>query len=275
MRPAGTPNPLPLELAEGVHWIGRCNALATINGKSLHSYNSAYLIVGDQSSAVVDTGMPGQVAFAEQLDALMAQHAAPPLRYFLSTHAEIAHIGGLADLMRRFPDLIAIGDVSDLHLVWPELEDRFQFAAPGERFDLGGTEIVVTESVFRDLPWSRWFFDTRSATLFTADGFAVAHYHQDGACGRFAEDVHDLDVEGGLPQFAEAAFPWTRFVDIEPYAARLEELVVAELGAKFIAPAHGLPLRDPRRTLPRVRIGLKRMEDAGDSSAALQAMFHN
>lgn len=275
MRPADTPNPLPRELAEGVHWIGRCNALATIDGRQLHSYNSAYLIVGDRFSAVVDTGMPGQVAFGEQLDALLVQHAAPPLRYFLSTHAEIAHVGGLAALMARFPDLVAIGDVSDLHLVWPELEDRFQFAAPGERFDLGGTEIVVTESVFRDLPWSRWFFDTRSATLFTADGFAVAHYHAEDACGCFAEDVHALDVEGGLPQFAEAAFPWTRFVEIGPFAKRLEELVVDELEVKFIAPAHGLPLRDPKGTLPRVRVGLQRMELAGDSTAALQAMFHN
>ena len=263
MRPASTPNPLPRAIAPGVFWIGKCNVLAEADGRDMHSYNSAYLVVGEDRSAVIDTGMTGQTAFVEQLERLIDRPgvSAPSLAF--STHAEMAHVGGLGWLMERFPALQAHGDVSDLHLVWPEHADRLSFADPGARFDLGGREIVVVESVFRDLVHSRWFFDTGSGTLFPADGFAVAHYHQDGACGCFVEDVADLNIEDGLAEFAMSAFYWTRFVDLRPFAARLQALILDELDVKLIAPAHGLPLRDPAATLPRVCAGLCRMREEG------------
>jgi len=267
MRPATTPNPLPREIAPGVYWLGKCNGLADAEGRGLHSYNSAYLIIGDQHTALVDTGMPGQWAFNDQLDMLLKEKELPAPRYAFVTHSEMAHIGGLGWLLAKYPDLTAHGDVTDLHLVWPEYADRLYSAEPDDRFDLGGTEVVVTESVFRDLVGSRWFFDTKRAVLFPADGFAVAHYHADNACGRFVEEVPELDVEDGLRDFAFAAFYWTRFVDTEPFARRLTTLVLEELQAGIVAPAHGLPIMDAGRTLQRVRVGLSRMGDVGERDA--------
>ena len=38
---------------------------------------------------------------------------------------------------------------------------------------------------------------------------------------------------------------------------RLDELVLRELDVALIAPTHGLPISDPRATLPRIREGLR------------------
>ena len=44
---------------------------------------------------------------------------------------------------------------------------------------------------------------------------------------------------------------------MEPYIRRLDELVLRELDVALIAPTHGLPISDPRGTLPRIREGLR------------------
>ena len=57
--------------------------------------------------------------------------------------------------------------------------------------------------------------------------------------------------------FAEVTLPWPRLTDMEPYIRRLDELVLRELDVALIAPTHGLPISDPRGTLPRIREGLR------------------
>jgi flavorubredoxin len=257
------PNPVeyPRELAPGIFWISRCRRQG-VREKTMHGCSSVYFVAGTEHSAVFDTGFPGDYpVLAEQYKAFVSRCA--PLKYLFLTHSEMAHAGNTGLFLEDFPGSIAVGDVTDMHLVFPEYADRFEFADPGARYDLGGTEIVVVEGVFRDMVSSRWFLDTGSKVLFTGDGYSFSHYHEDGACGHLAEEIEDFDIPPSLSRFSDAAFYWSNFVDIEPVIARMDEVVFGELGATLIAPSHGLPIGDPAITVPYIKEGLRINQSGG------------
>jgi flavorubredoxin len=247
---------LPRELAPGVFWLGDCLHV-TYQGRHLHAYNSVYVLAGEDCSMVIEAGHPQDLQTIEaQLDTLLAR-GLPELRYVFLTHTETPHCAGVGRLLERYPSVVACGDVSDLHLVFPQFTDRFVRLDPGNEIDLGGTRFQVVEAVFRDLVTTRWGFDTSRRVLFAGDGFSYSHYHDEGQCGAFAEEASELALPDMIALFAELAFYWTRFVDLEPYIARLDELLFDELDVALIAPTHGLPIRDPAATLPAVRDGLR------------------
>lgn len=247
---------LPRELAEGLFWLGDC-ILNPFEGRILHGYHSSYLVTGTECSLLVEAGHPKDLPVLEgQLAALLGA-GLPELRYIFTTHAETPHCGGMGRLLAEYPEAVACGDMSDLHLVFPQFADRLLQLEPGDTLDLGGTSFQIQESVFRDYAHSRWGFDTRRKALFTGDGFAYSHYHEAGMCGHVAEEVPELEIPEMTAVFAELALYWTRFVDLEPYIDRLDELVFDELAAELVCPTHGLPITDPRATFPRVRDGLR------------------
>ena len=261
-------NPLPRELAPGIHWLGQCTGVQ-YQDRLLHGCQSVYLVCGEECSALVECGLPSDVPVIEsQLEALLAS-GLPPLRYLFITHAELPHSGGVGHFLARYPDTIAAGDVSDLHLIFPEYADRFVRLDPGDELDLGGTCLRVVEAVFRDMPHTRWAFDTSRRALFTSDGFAFSHVHDADHCGRLGEEVtQTLDVPDGVALFALAAFHWTQHVDIEPYIARLDALLVDELDVALVAPTHGLPFSDLAVVMPEIRKGL-RMGSAMNTNASV------
>lgn len=249
-------NPLPREIAAGLHWLGDCLKY-NYDGTKLHAYNSVYLVSGDEASALVEGGHPADLPLIEQQVDSLLESGAPPLKYLFTTHYETPHCAGFGRLLERYPEAVCVGDVSDLHLTFPSYADRLRPAAVGERIDLGGAELVTVPAVIRDYAYTRWAFDTRSRTLFTGDGLAYTHYHEVGHCGSLAEEVPELDLPDMTALFAELAFYWTRFTDIEPYIEWLDRMV-DELGVEMIAPTHGLPIGDLQATLPRVYDGLRR-----------------
>lgn len=89
---------LPREIAPGIFWLGECMKL-TYQGRPLHAYNSAFLLVGDDASMLIETGHPEQLPVLEaQLDALL-QQGLPELRYTFVTHTETPHASGLGRLL--------------------------------------------------------------------------------------------------------------------------------------------------------------------------------
>ncbi|HMJ03652.1 MAG TPA: MBL fold metallo-hydrolase [Conexibacter sp.] len=247
---------LPREIAPGVFWLGDCLKVR-YQGRLLHAYNSVYVLAGDDCSMVIEAGHPQDLQTIEaQLESLIAD-GLPELRYVFLTHTETPHCAGVGRLLERYPSVVACGDVSDLHLVFPQFTDRFVRLDPGDEIDLGGTRFVAVEAVFRDLVTTRWGFDTRRRVLFAGDGFSYSHYHDEGHCGALAEEADELALPDMVALFAELAFYWTRFVDLDPYIERLDELLRRELDVALIAPTHGLPLGDPERTLPTIYEGLR------------------
>jgi len=249
-------NPLPRKLAPGVEWLGQCAELP-YRGRILHNYQSVYLVIGEESSALVEQGMTSDIGVIESQLAALLTPDVPPLRHFFISHQEIPHCGGIGRLLHRYPEATACGNVNDLHLAFPEFADRARPLDPGDEIDLGGTTLKVVEAVFRDAAYSRWVFDERSRVLFTGDGFAYTHVHTEENCGRLAEEVvDDLELEEMTALYAFLAFHWTQLVDIEPYLARLDGLL-AELDVRIVAPTHGLPFSELDVVMPQIRSGYR------------------
>ena len=96
----------PVELAEGVHWIGALDPamrrfdiiLNTANGTS---YN-AYAVRGERGVAVIDTV---KIEFADEFFArLECVCRYDEIRVIVLNHLEPDHSGALPELMRRAPN---------------------------------------------------------------------------------------------------------------------------------------------------------------------------
>lgn len=245
---------LPRELAPGLFWLGEC--LGTMfRGRVYHGYNSSFVVAGEDASLLVEAGFPRDAATVDrQLDALAAD-GVPPIRYVFVTHQETPHASGLGRLLGRYPDALAIGDMSDYHLAFPRFADRLRWLRVGDEIDLGGTSFVAVEAVIRDLNTTLWGFDTRHRALFCGDGFAFAHFHDEGHCGCVAEEARNMDFPEMSALVTEYALHWTGYTEMEPWADRLDALM-DELGVAYVCPTHGLPVTDVRGTGPLIREGL-------------------
>jgi len=171
------------------------------------------------------------------------------------THQETPHSGGLGRMFARHPDLTVHGDISDYHFAFPKYADRLRAMEVGDEIDLGNRKFIAVEPVIRDLRTSLWGFDTAGEVLFPGDGFAYSHYHWDGHCGRVAEEAETLDLIDTSAVFAELALFWTNFADMSLYVEKLDA-VLDELNVSVVAPTHGLPILDPKTTVPKVAEGL-------------------
>ena len=189
----------------------------------------------------------------QQADGLLSR-GIPEIAY---QHPEMPHSANLGRWLSKYPDAVAVGDVRDYHLVFPDLADRLVPLDAGDRIDLGGTEFVILEAIIRDLVTSFWGYDTRRRALFPGDGFAYMHHHQSHECGYTAEELPDLPIPEFTAIFAEYALYWTRFTDMEPKIRQLETLLSGSDPIDVILPAHGCPILDPSATVDKVKEGLR------------------
>jgi flavorubredoxin len=247
------PNPLPREVAPGIFWLGECLEQRQ-QGKIYHGCNASFLIVGETACMMVESGHPKDFPITEaQLNKLLVGRA--PLKYLFVTHQETPHCGGLGRVLTRFPAAILVGDVSDYHLAFPQLEHRMRMMKEGDEIDLGGRSFRAVEPVIRDMRTTWWGFETRDRVLFPGDGFAYSHYHEDGHCGLVAEEAASLDLQDTTAVFADLALWWTKWADMRNYCTRLDHLM-AMLDVKTVCPTHGLVITDVARTMPKVKEGL-------------------
>jgi flavorubredoxin len=249
---------LPRRLAPGLFWLGECGKIHH-QGRIYHSYNSVYVVSGAERSVLVETGFPADLPMLQrQLDELLTTGTIAPVEYLFVTHQETPHAGGTGRFLERFPDAVALGGVEDLDQVFPRHAHRFRLPddPQGRLIDLGGRTFEIVPAVIRDLVTTYWGFDSGAKALFPGDGFAYSHYHAAGQCGMVAEEASTLDLPAMTALFAEFALHWTKFADVEPYLAELDELV-DELGVRLVGPTHGLPITALDQTLPLVKQGLR------------------
>lgn len=245
---------MPRKLADGLWWLGDCLE-AAFRGKILHGYNAVYLVSGETSTLMVETGHPKDFEVVDQHIQEVLASGIPPLRHLFVTHQETPHSGGMSRILDKYPDITVHGDVSDYHMAFPKHAERMQPLQIGDAIDLGGRDFVAVEPVIRDMRTTMWGFDTGAHALFPGDGFAYSHYHWDGHCGSVAEEAESLDLREVAGIFAERALFWTNFVEMDFYIDRLYALL-AELEVRIIAPSHGLPILDPEHTVPKVIDGI-------------------
>lgn len=247
-------NRLPRELVPGLQWIGACYAM-DYRGEILHTYDSLFLVAGEDASMLIEGGLPLDVdVVLDQLE--RALEGKPPLKYIFLTHEETPHAGGVGILLENYPDAVAIGDVRNFHLYFPGLAERFRKTEIGEVIDLGGKTFTGIEPAIKDLHSTQWGLVPECNAIFTADGFAFAHYHRAGQCGKLAHEVEDLDIAGMSGLFVEQALNWQRFVDPEPFIEALRDLL-DEHAVTTVCPTHGLPVTDVEAAMPDIYAGLR------------------
>ncbi|MED5580191.1 MAG: hypothetical protein VX794_09200 [Nitrospinota bacterium] len=247
-------NPLPREIADGIFWLGICHEQFH-NGKTYHTYNAAFLIIGSEGSMLVETGHQGDYPTIRKQVKTILEDRNSILKYLFLTHQEVPHSGGTGRILDDFPEVTVQCDICDYHICFPEHAHRMRDLEVGEFIDLGNRKIFAAEPVIRDLRTSLWGFDTLTRTLFPGDGFAYSHYHWDRHCGKTAEEANSLDLGEVSAVFAERALFWTKLADMNIYVDRLEELL-EELNVSVVAPSHGLPILDLALTMPKIRSGL-------------------
>lgn len=253
---------LPRLIAPGVTWMSSCLSFP-LPTRVVHGHTSTYLVQGSEASALVDTGNPSSWdAISECLDELLG---GKPLAYVMPTHPELPHTGNLPRLVEKYPDIVAIGDIRDYHLFYPNIVPNLHAAVPGDRIELGGGDaVLLVEAMIRDLPNTLWAFHESSGVLFTADGFCYMHrpelddedpYHLPGECGLLTSELDTPPSVENAAMFTGSALYWARWVDEAPALYAEVSDAMERLGVQLVAPTHGNVIDDIPGVLPIIRQG--------------------
>jgi len=257
---AGDVASLPREISPGIFWLSTC--LVVRDGpRFVHNHNSCFLIVGRDSTVLIDNAMPsGWPDIRDQLTHILRGRT---LDYLFPTHPEAPHMGNCGPLMDKYPRARLVGDLRNYHLYYPGADDRFITMAAGETLDLGGRRLVFVPAVIRDLPNTLWGYDPDARVLFVSDAYPYTHEHEVGQCGMTAEEMPKAVRPEDTDVVIERALSWTRYVDAEVVIAELEAFLASH-PADIIAPAHGGVITNPKALTAVFEAGLRRVRRPRD-----------
>ena len=251
---------LPREIAPGVWWVGGCLRSNAFE-HPVHFHVSAYLIIGRDKALLYDTAPPDLWAQMDRdLDRLLDGRT---LDYIVPSHPEIPHAGNLNKLLDKFPNAVAIGDMRDYHLYFPDHEHRMQSIPHGTTLDLGGGyKFTLLDAIIEDLPTTVWGYEHKQQVLFAVDALGYGHLpqsadndeplHAEGECALFASELNQPPRQELAAYLTQASLFWSRYVEIGPFFQRFEALL-EQYPARFIAPAHGSVIDDLSIVLPAMR----------------------
>lgn len=239
----------PVEIADGVHWIGAFDPdlrsfdiiLRTANGTS---YN-AYAVRGTEGVAVIDTVKAGfSERFFRQLEAVARYDE---ISTVVLNHLEPDHSGALPELLRRAPR----ARLYVSHQARPMLKGLFdpeEFAGritgvgTGDTVDLGGRQLEFFNTPYLHWPDTQCTWLADDGILFTGD-FLGCHYCDTRL---FNDAVGDFRF----------SFDYYYAHIMRPFRAHVRSALdlIEPLLLRTIAPAHGPVLReDPRDYVRRYR----------------------
>jgi len=240
----------PREIAPGVWWMTQCLMQNFADGV-VHVHNAPYLIVGSKGTLLWDTAPPTSWATVEaHLDRLLGDRQ---LDYVVPSHPEVAHCGNVHRLMEKYPEAKLVGDIRDHPFYFPKYADRMEEYRAGSEIDLGGPRFVFLDAIIKDLRTSQWGYEATQGVMFVGDGFAYSHQppmddddrptHRPGECTWLASELGEPPGAEQIVWITKAALYWTRFVKLDRYFERFQELR-KQYPTKLIAPAHGAVIDD-------------------------------
>lgn len=237
----------PRLITNGVYWLGGCLS-AFGHDEEVHYHVSAYLVVGKERTALVDTGDPahGDVLI-EQLAQVLGERS---LDYIVPTHPEIPHAGNIPSILARYPEARIVGEIRDYHLHFPEFESQLIKKDAYETLDLGGRTLRFIPAFIRDLDNTTWVYDDVGQCLFVSDGFSYIHdipspdpeedepVHRPGQCRLFSGEMPEPPTVEQAAYGTGRALYWTKFVDVREAFLDIE-MLLEQFPVQFIGPAHG------------------------------------
>ncbi|MCF7875995.1 FprA family A-type flavoprotein [Candidatus Bipolaricaulota bacterium] len=231
------------EISSDVYWVGVRDWERKFFDKLVPlpegtTYN-AYLVQGEEKTALVDTVNPG---FEEDLEEKVGQVMDPgELDYLIMNHAEPDHANGLSHMLSlaENPEILATKKGKDMALSLYDLpEEKFRVVEGGDTLDLGDKTLE-----FIDAPWLHWpetmfTYFREEGILFPSDFFGAHIATPKLYADEFREDV----LKYAKDYFGEIMMPF------RPRAAKaLDKLEDYEINT--IAPSHGVIYRNPEKIL--------------------------
>jgi flavorubredoxin len=233
------------EISKGVYWVGardwdRRLFDALIPLPQGTTYN-AYLIKGQDRSALIDTVNPGfEKELEERIGQLMDPHQ---LDYLIMNHAEPDHAGAVPHILALSANarLVTTEKGAKMAQVYYGVpEERITVVREGDTIDLGGKTLQ-----FIDAPWQHWpetmfTYLVENKVLFPCDflGFHTAY-------GFYDDQVEEF-VPFAQRYFGEIMMPFRKLGQ-----KALEK--IEGLDVQLIAPSHGPIHRNPKRILDLYR----------------------
>ena len=229
------------ELSRDVYWVGirdwnRRLFDALIPLPRGTTYN-AYLVVGSQKKALIDTVNPG---FEKEWIEKIAKVVDPSeVDYVVMNHAEPDHAGSIPHIMsiNSKAKLVTTNRGAKMAQIYYKVpEERTKVVADGETIDLGGKTLRFIEAPMLHWPETMFTYLVEDEVLFPCDFFG-AHVAE----GLYDDQVEDLLVFA-QKYFGEIMMPF------RPNAQKGIEKI-KDLPIKLIAPSHGPIHRNPQHIL--------------------------
>jgi flavorubredoxin len=228
-------------ISEGVHWVGikdwnRKMFDALIPLPDGTTYN-AYLVVGKNKKALIDTANPG---FEKELEDRIRRITNPSdIDYVVMNHAEPDHAGSIPYVMsiNTKAKLVASAKGAKMAQTFYKVpEDRLTIVHDQESIDLGSKTLQFIEAPMLHWPETMFTYVKEDKTLFPCDFFG-SHL----ARGIYDNEVEDLLVYAQR-YFGEIMMPFSIMAQ-----KALEK--IKDLKINVIAPSHGPIYKNPDRIL--------------------------
>jgi flavorubredoxin len=229
------------QLSEGIYWVGvrdwnrkLFDALIPLpNGTT---YN-AYLVVGKNKKALIDTANPG---FERELEEKIRKVVDPAtIDYVVMNHAEPDHAGSIPHIMSisAKAKIVATAKGAKMAQVSYRVpEERIVMVHDQESIDLGGKTLQFIEAPMLHWPETMFTYLKENNTLFPCDFFG-SHV----ARGMYDDEVEDL-LTYAQRYFGEIMMPFN------PMAQKAMEKI-RNLKIEMIAPSHGPIYKNPKRII--------------------------
>lgn len=229
------------EISSGVYWVGvkdwnRRIFDALIPLPKGTSYN-AYLVLGSESCALIDTVNPG---FELELEGKIRSVLDPnDIDYVVMNHAEPDHAGAIPHVMKIAPKAKLITTVkggSMAKIFYKVPENRIKTVVDFEELNLGGKTLCFIEAPMLHWPETMFTYLKEDGILFPCDFFG-SHLAQ----GIYSDEVKDVILHAKR-YWGEIMMPFRNMAQ-----KALEK--IKGLDIKIIAPSHGPIYRNPKEIM--------------------------
>ncbi|MDY6839334.1 MAG: FprA family A-type flavoprotein [Thermodesulfobacteriota bacterium] len=259
----------PIEIAEGIFWVG----VIDWNIRDFHGYSTndgstynAFLIL-DEKTTLIDTV---KKEFADELIANISQIVNPKkIDYVVSNHTEMDHSGGLARVMHRVgedkPLYCSKMGHKNLLRHFPQ-KWNYQPVENGGTLALGKRTLTFLETRMLHWPDSMFSYVNEDKILFSSDAFGQ-HY---AGLERFDDQVGDAIMPHAKKYFANILLLYS------PLILKLVD-TVTEMGLALdmICPDHGIIWRKDPSKIINAYVKWSKQEPKRKAVVVYDTMWHS